>query len=50
MSSDTLQFSPPRGELRLGFLVSLLVSWVEAKVLENGSNDFSDFLHEVRGP
>ena len=50
MSSDTLQFSPPGGELRLVLVVSWLVGLLEAKVLENGSNDFFDFLHEVRGP
>ena len=46
--SSTLQFSPPRGELRLELLVGWLVS--QLKVLENGSKDFSDFLHEVWGP
>ena len=40
--SRTLQFSPPRGELRLGLLD---LRW--SKVLENGSMDFSDFWPEV---
>ena len=30
--------------------VSWLVSWLVTKVLENGSKDFYDLLHQVTGP
>ena len=47
--SPTGRYSSHLLEVRSGWYC-WLGGWVRAKVLENGSNDFSDFLHEVRGP
>ena len=44
-ASAALQFSTPV-ELGLRMLVGWLVGWLVLVFLENGSKDFSNFLHE----